>query len=110
MTEAQHTCRQPVPAEETLALLDEAFKETIEACPGCLYNCYIMEEGLGVLWPWEVGLKESLISILFTVGEIPTLIQMAKIKANRKTGLDSDNNNEGGGREDFSDSSFGLCE
>ncbi|OGD08824.1 hypothetical protein A2397_05260 [Candidatus Amesbacteria bacterium RIFOXYB1_FULL_44_23] len=51
----------------SLQLLDTAFAPVTQKCPGCLYNCYVMEEGIG-------GPQ--------LLGEIPTLIQMANIKSN----------------------------
>lgn len=50
-------------------------------CPGCLYNCYIMEETLGLDF---TGLGAFFRSLIFTLAEIPTLIQMAKVMANRE--------------------------
>lgn len=50
-------------------------------CPGCLYNCYMMEEGLGLDFTSVGAFFRSLI---FTLAEIPTLIQMAKVTANRE--------------------------
>lgn len=36
-----------VPAEQlSLQLLDQEFSEVSQNCPGCLYNCYIVEESL----------------------------------------------------------------
>jgi MoaA/NifB/PqqE/SkfB family radical SAM enzyme len=58
-----------VPTEKlTLQLLDAEFVETTQKCPGCLHNCYVMEEEIG-----GPGM----------VAEIPTFMQMAKIKARK---------------------------
>ena len=67
-----------IPVRETLNYLGRKFHPTIEKCPGCLYNCYIMEEGIQL---------RSLRDLVFLLLEIPTLIQMAKIKTNRKKPL-----------------------
>jgi len=50
-------------------------------CPGCLYNCYMMEETIGLDF---TSLGAFFRSVIFSLAEIPTLIQMAKVKANRK--------------------------
>ncbi len=56
--------------ELSLALLDKEFRRTTQECPGCLHNCYVMEEEIG-------GLKN--------IAEIPTLFRMASIKANQNS-------------------------
>jgi len=56
-------------SEVTLTRLDEKFTGTTKKCPGCLHNCYVMEEEVG-------GLK--------TLAEIPMLFQMVNIKINRE--------------------------
>jgi MoaA/NifB/PqqE/SkfB family radical SAM enzyme len=58
-----------IPEEQlSLQLLDGKFGETTQKCQGCLYNCYIMEEKLE-------GPK--------LISEIPTLIQLAQVKATK---------------------------
>jgi hypothetical protein len=52
-----------------------------QGCQGCLYNCYMMEETLGLDFTSVGAFFRSLI---FTLAEIPTLIQLAKVTANRK--------------------------
>jgi MoaA/NifB/PqqE/SkfB family radical SAM enzyme len=53
----------------SLQLLDPDFSAITSKCPGCLYNCYVMEESIG-------GLQ--------LLGEIPTFLQMASIKSNNR--------------------------
>ncbi len=58
-----------IPSDQlSLQLLDTQLSSITDQCPGCLYNCYIMEEGIG-------GLK--------LLGEVPTLLQMARIKSSK---------------------------
>lgn len=58
-----------IPLEKlSLQLLDGEFNGTTQQCPGCLYNCYNMEEELG-------GAK--------VLAEIPTIIQIADVRVNR---------------------------
>ena len=57
------------------------FDDVTKRCPGCLYNCYIMEETIGLDF---TSIGAFFRSVIFTLAEIPTLIQMAKVKANRK--------------------------
>ena len=66
--------------QAVLRHLDEKFESTIQNCPGCLYNCYMMEESLGVTGN---SIEEKALNLFFTILEIPTLIQMARVKANR---------------------------
>ncbi|MBZ0317921.1 MAG: radical SAM protein [Anaerolineae bacterium] len=54
----------------SLQLLDESFSGTTEKCPGCLYNCYIMEEDL-----------KGAAALL----ETPTLIRIADIHGERRS-------------------------
>jgi hypothetical protein len=49
-------------------------------CPGCLYNCYIMEETTGLDFR---NIGAFLRSLVFMLAEIPTAIQIAKVMANR---------------------------
>lgn len=67
-------------ASETPISLDAAFTETVQGCPGCLTNCYMMEESIGFTGN---GLKEKLLNTLLLILEIPTIIQMAIVTANR---------------------------
>lgn len=52
-----------------------------KSCPGCLYNCYIIEENLGLDFS---SIRVFLRSVLFILAEIPTIIQIAKITSKRK--------------------------
>lgn len=61
--------------EVLLKFFDEEFAPTVAACPGCLYNCYIMEEGYH---------SRRLRNFLFLLLEIPTIIQMVRITSKRK--------------------------
>ncbi|GEM_PF-3206536 len=54
----------------SLDLLDAKFSGITQQCPGCLHNCYVMEEEVG-------GLK--------ALAEIPMLIQMVNVKINKKS-------------------------
>ena len=68
-------------APETPISLDEAFAQTVQDCPGCLYNCYMMEESIG--WTGN-NLKEKFRNLLFLILELPTIYQTAKIMATEK--------------------------
>lgn len=61
--------------------LDEAFTQVTLDCPGCLYNCYVMEESIG--WTGD-NLKERFRNLLFLILELSTIYQMAKITSKRK--------------------------
>ncbi len=52
----------------SLQVLDKRFAEVTQKCPGCLHNCYIMEENLS-------GPK--------LIAETPTLVQLAHVKSLR---------------------------
>lgn len=55
-----------VPTEQlSLKKLDKQFSITSQNCPGCLHNCYVMEEEIR-------GLK--------ALAEVPTLIQFRRVK------------------------------
>jgi len=62
--------------QQALQFLNEQFAATIHECPGCLYNCYMIEESLG---QGPLPLR-----LLFAILELPTLYQMAKVIANRE--------------------------
>lgn len=55
--------------------------DATKKCPGCLYNCYMMEESIGLDF---TSIGSFFRSAIFLLLEIPTLIQMAKIMANRE--------------------------
>ncbi len=62
-------------------IIAEPINKATQGCPGCSHNCYMMEEGLGLDF---TSIGAFFRSLIFTLAEIPTLIQLAKVMANRE--------------------------
>lgn len=61
--------------------LDQEFSDVTGSCPGCLINCYMMEETIGFTGN---TFRERLFNLALLILELPTIIQMAKVTANRE--------------------------